>query len=84
MGFSDEEKRNIYEIYVKSRYNMHEAQREYARLYPGRILPSLKTFRRVYDKVTESNTFNRKKRTHNRDEILDQQILLSFQGNEAS
>lgn len=84
MPYSDNEKREIYELYIKNGYNAKRAVREYRRLYEGvRRIPTNKTFLRVYRKVSNEASFKRKKRTR---QINEQQendeldILLYFQG----
>lgn len=84
MNFSESEKRDIYEIFIKNGYNKSRAKREYQRIYQGqRRIPSLNTFPRVYNKVSAEHSFKRKKRTLVRNENYENEeleILLQFQG----
>lgn len=83
MPFSEAEKRDIFEIFVKNSYNKRKARLEY--VYEGqRNIPSLNTFRNVHKQVTESLSFSRKKQIINRDENYyndELNIVLYFQGN---
>lgn len=84
MVFTEEEKRDIHEIYIQNNYNKRQAQVQYARRYgENRTVPSLNTFPNVYRQVTETVSFKRKRQTITRDdnyynEELD--IILHFQG----
>lgn len=85
MNFSEAEKRDIYELYIKNAYNKRKAKQEYQRIFEGeRRIPSVNTFPRIYHKVSTETTFKRKKRTlagnENR-ENEELEILLQFVGN---
>lgn len=84
MNFSEIEKRDIYEIYIKNGYNKSQARREYQRIFQGqRRIPCLNTFPRIYHKLSTETTFKRKKRTIARNENYENEeleILLQFQG----
>lgn len=84
MDFSEREKCDIYEIFIKNGYNKSQAKREYQRRFEGqRRIPSLNTFVRTYQKVSTEATFKRKKRTTARNEDRENEeleTLLHFQG----
>lgn len=84
MSYTENEKREIYEFYIRNGYNAKNAVREYRRLYEGtRRIPSNKTFSRIYEKVLRESSFKRKRRTIARDENYENgelEILLYFQG----
>lgn len=83
MGYSEAEKREIYEIYVRCGYNKKRARREYQRIHGlRRNQPNCKTFKRIYDQVTNNNSFKRKIRMHQGgdNENIELNVLLHFQG----
>lgn len=82
--FTQLERREIYETYVRNNYNRKQARREYQRTYPARRPPSLNTFKRVYDHVLRENCFQGKKRSiikNQNEENEELNIILYFQGN---
>lgn len=79
MGYTADEKVDIFSIYVKNNKNKQAARREYRLIYPDRQTPSANTFLYNYRRVINDKMFERKKRTIvGNDEDLN--TLLYFEG----
>lgn len=80
MGYSEEQKLEIIQLFYKNNNNVLNAQAEYHRIHPGEQVPTRSTFHYIERNFRERKTLRRKKRAVilNRDEELE--ILLYFQG----
>lgn len=59
--FSDSEKKDMYDVYIRSLRNVSRAVQEYARLYPDRHHPSRKSFYIVSKNLTETGSVSKKR-----------------------
>lgn len=83
MVFSEAEKLEIVEIYVKNNKNRYRARQEYINIYGNngnRRIPSLNTFKNVYNLFRSTKTLKRRKRTGIVNEEAELEILLYFIG----
>lgn len=80
MIYSEQEKFEIFTLYVKNNNNRFAARREYILLYGERRAPSLNTFRRVYDLLSTTKSLKRRKRRVLSNEEEEMEILLYYQG----
>lgn len=80
MGYTEQEKYDIFSIYVKNNKNPHEARSEYRELYPNRHLPCKNTFKNMDKLIRNTGSLKRKRRTINHNEDEDLNILLYFEG----
>lgn len=81
MGFSDEEKLDMFTTYIKCNNNKRLSASEYRRTFPGRAVPSANTFRNVYNMLRRHKSLKRQKRQVVEAEDVSFDILLYFQGN---
>lgn len=84
MGYSTAEKFDIIHLYYSNNRNPSTTLNEYHRIFPNRILPSKSTIKYVVKKFEETKSLERKKRTVMRDEQLDLNVLLFFEGKHSS
>ena len=80
MGFSNEEKLNILKIYYRCNNILHEARNTYIREFPNYPAPCKATILNIVKQFEERKTVARKKRHVERDNELDLQVLLYFEG----
>ncbi|KAK9729738.1 Helix-turn-helix domain (DUF4817) [Popillia japonica] len=80
MVYSVAEKIQIFTCYIENNKDKRAAQRAYRELYPNRPTPADNTFRRIYQQVNNTGSFNRKRRVvhANNEDQLD--VLLYFEG----
>lgn len=57
--------------------NGNAAVREYHVRFPTRVVPTVRTFQRLHQRLKESGSFKRKKREHNRRNDVNEDIMLS-------
>lgn len=55
--YTNEEKRDMYEVYIKLDRNSFKAQQRYGELYPERQTPNIKMFRRLSTTLLDHNAF---------------------------
>lgn len=81
MPYSEREKQLILETFIKTNNSAKLAQRELRRINPRMHVPDKKTFLRIYEKFQQTSSRARKKRTMERDENSDLNILLKVEEN---
>lgn len=57
--YTAEERRDMYELYIKLNRNSFRAKQRYEDLYPDRMQPNIKNFRRLSTTLLEHNTFDK-------------------------
>jgi len=80
MGYSTAEKFDIIRLYYSNNRKPSTTRNEYHRIFPNRFLPSKSTIKYVVKQFEETRSLERKKRTLLRDEQLDLNVLLFFEG----
>ncbi|KAG5889355.1 hypothetical protein JTB14_033449 [Gonioctena quinquepunctata] len=55
--YTNEEKRDMYEVYIKPNRNSFKAQQRYGELYPEKTTPNIKMFRRLSTTLLAHNSF---------------------------
>lgn len=81
MGYSLAERKEILEIYLTNNKNKYLAEREYARKFPQRRVPSKNTFSNIYRKFRNGESLKDKKREKQRPktgEGMEMDVLLFF------
>ena len=81
MPYSEREKQVILQTFIKANNSVKLAQRELRRINPRMHVPDKKTFHRIYEKFQRTSSLARKKRTMERDENCDLNILLKVEEN---
>lgn len=81
MPYSEREKQFILQIFIKTNNNVKIAQRALHRINPRMHIPDKKTFYRIYEKFQRTSSLLRRKRTMERDENMDLNILLKVEEN---
>lgn len=81
--FTEAEKLEIVEIYLKNDKNRYQARQEFINLYGNngnRRVPSLNTFKNVYNLLHATKSLKRRKRRGKVNEEAELEILLYFIG----
>lgn len=81
MPYSEREKQLILQTFIKANNSVKLAKRELLRINPRMHVPHKNTFHRIYEKFQETSSLARKKRTMERDENSDLNILLKVEEN---
>lgn len=80
MVYSEEQKLAIVRLFYSNNNDVATVQREYRRLYPYQSVPCRMTVQYIIQKFAETKSLKRKKRTVERNENEDLDILLFYQG----
>lgn len=76
MPYSEREKQFILQIFIKTNNNVKIAQRALHRINPRMHIPDKKTFYRIYEKFQRTSSLLRRKRTMERDENMDLNLIF--------
>lgn len=80
MGYTEQEKFDILQFYIKCNKNKRLAKERYQREYRNRQTPTENTFVNVFKQLQYFKTLQRKKAYRGVDENTELNVLLYFQG----
>lgn len=80
MGYTEQEKFDILQFYLKCNKNKRLAKQRYQLAFRNRQTPNECTFVNVFKQLQDLKTLHRKKASRSVDENAELNILLYFQG----